>query len=54
MVFLNRHYWTETKPVYPLLKGLAQGRVYDQLLTIVDTEEEVVDFLTTHPPIDAP
>ena len=51
MVFLNRDYWTTTKPVYPLLKTLAAGRPYDKLLTIADEEDEVIDFILSHPPV---
>ena len=51
MVFLDRHYWSETKPIYPLLRDLAAGRQYQQLLTIADDVDEIVDFIVTHPPI---
>ena len=50
MVFLGREYWTKTKPVYPLLRSLAQGRHYGELLGIEDEEEAVVDFIVSHPP----
>jgi len=50
MVFFNTEYWTEQKPVYPLLKQLAGGKDYDEFLTIVDTEEDVVSFIKAHPP----
>ena len=50
MVFLGRHYWTETKPVYPLLRSLAEGRQYGELLGIEDEEGAVVDFIVSHPP----
>ena len=50
MVFFNTDYWTNQKPVYPLLKQLAQGKDYDELLTIVDTEEDVVSFIKANPP----
>ena len=51
MVFFGRRYWTEEKPVYPLLEGLAAGRQYGDLLTITDDVDEVVDFIATHPPV---
>ena len=54
MVFLNEAYWTETKPVYPLLKELAKGRAYEALLTIADDEDEVIDFILSHPPVPMP
>ncbi len=51
MVFLGRRYWTENKPVYPLLQGLAEGRQYAGLLAITDEVDEVVDFIVEHPPV---
>ena len=51
MVFLGRRYWTEDKPVYPLLQGLAAGRQYADLLAIADEVGEVVDFIARHPPV---
>ena len=54
MVFLDEAYWTETKPVYPLLSRLAEGRRYKDLLTVQDDEDAVIDFLLSHPPVNAP
>ncbi|MEM7588065.1 MAG: hypothetical protein AAF560_32050, partial [Acidobacteriota bacterium] len=51
MVFLDRHYWTEVKPVYPLLRDLAKDRQYGELLTIADEPDEVIDFILSHPPV---
>ncbi len=51
MVFLDRTYWTETKPIYPLLYELSRGRQYHDLLTIADEADEVVDFVLAHPPV---
>jgi len=48
MVFLDTRYWTEVKPVYPLLKQLAKGRAYDRWLTITDDPAEVVTFLEAY------
>ena len=50
MVFLDRHYWTEVKPIYPVVRQLADGQGYDELMTLVDTPESVVTFIRTHPP----
>ncbi len=52
MVFLGRRYWTEDKPVFPLLQGRAAGRQYADLLTIADEVDEVVDFIVEHPPVE--
>ncbi len=51
MVFLGRRYWTEEKPVYPVLQGLAADRQYGELLTITDDIDEVVEFIAEHPPV---
>ena len=51
MVFLNREYWTQTKPVYPLLEQLAQGRDYASMLSIADDEDEIIEFIFSHPPV---
>lgn len=42
MVFLNEEYWTQTKPVYPLLKHLAEGKEYAPYLSIHDDPNQVV------------
>lgn len=48
MVFLNEAYWTETKPIYPVLQQLAADRPYGALLTACDEVEPVVEFLQQH------
>ncbi len=45
MVFLDTAYWTETKPVYPLLAELSRDREYGKLLAIVDTVDDAVEAL---------
>jgi predicted Rossmann-fold nucleotide-binding protein len=45
MVFFGRRYWTEEKPVYPLLAGLAAGHDYGELIAIADTVDEVIAAL---------
>jgi predicted Rossmann-fold nucleotide-binding protein len=45
MIFLNKEYWTETKPVYPLLYKLAEGKEYQKLLRISDSEKEIINDL---------
>lgn len=42
MLFLGRKFWTEEKPVYPLLEGLARDRAYHSLLRLTDSEDEVI------------
>lgn len=51
MVFLGTQYWTKTKPVYPLLKSLAEGREYERFVTITDDPNEVVRFIQKNPPV---
>jgi|GEM_PF-5431964 len=53
MVFLDRHFWCEEKPVYPLLRQLAEGFQYADFLTAIDTAEEAAAFLRAHPPAAA-
>ncbi|TWU56724.1 hypothetical protein Poly51_26410 [Rubripirellula tenax] len=42
MVFMGTQYWTEEKPVYPLLKHLAADKPYGKLLEIHDHRSDVV------------
>ena len=53
MVFLDRAYWTEVKPIYSVVRQLATGQGYDELMTLVDDVESVVSFIRHHPPIPA-
>ena len=48
MVFLGTDYWTITKPVYPLVRQLAEGRPYGDLLAIADTPVPVVEAIARH------
>lgn len=45
MVFLGKSYWTEVKPVYPLLKQLAAGHDYERWLLISDDVDAIVAHL---------
>lgn len=51
MVFLGTRHWTNTKPVYPLLKSLAEGREYEKFVTITDEPDEVLQFIQKNPPV---
>ncbi len=42
MIFLDKAFWTEEKPVYPLLKQLAEGHAYGELMGITDSREEII------------
>ncbi len=48
MVFLDETYWTETKPVYPLMKTLAEGTPYEELLSIHDEVDSVTKQMVSH------
>ena len=46
MVFLNTHYWTKERPVYPFLEQMNTEKKYNNLLlSICDTTEEVINEL---------
>ena len=45
MVFLDKNYWTEEKPVYPVLESLSKGRAYGDMLGIYDNITEIVSHL---------
>ncbi len=45
MIFFGEKFWTEEKPVYPLLKKLAEGKEYDQYLSISDSRDEIIGRL---------
>ncbi|MCB9288334.1 MAG: hypothetical protein H6560_13590 [Lewinellaceae bacterium] len=51
MVFLGRHRYEVETPIFPLLRQLARGKKYYNLLFITDEPEEVLKFLKEHPPI---
>jgi predicted Rossmann-fold nucleotide-binding protein len=45
MVLVGRRYWTEELPVWPLLRTLAQGRVMEGHVHLVDTVDEAANLL---------
>ena len=54
MVFLDHTYWTETKPVYPLMETLAEGEAHADLLALHDDVQDVVTEITRHAQTRAP
>ena len=48
MVFFDEGYWTETKPVYPLLQTLAEGTPYADELCVTDDVDTVASVITDH------
>jgi predicted Rossmann-fold nucleotide-binding protein len=51
MIFFGSDFWTKERPVYPLVKDLANGRTFDAFVTITDSTDEVISFLKSHPPL---
>lgn len=51
MVFLNEAYWTKEKPIYPILKQLAKGKTYHDLIAIFDDTDSAVSFIESNAPI---
>lgn len=47
MVFLNRDYWTNQLPVWPLVTSLAAGRYLAPHIHLVDTVAEAVEIFTS-------
>lgn len=50
MIFLDETYWANTKPVYPLMKTLAEGTPYEDGLTITDDVKTAVAQIEEHAP----
>ncbi len=51
MVFLNTAYWTEEKPIYPIVKQLAVNQPYHDLIAIFDDPDSIVSFIDSNAPI---
>ncbi len=47
MIFLNKNYWTEDRPIYPLIRAMIdEGKLNKKIiLEIFDENEEIIDFL---------
>jgi predicted Rossmann-fold nucleotide-binding protein len=50
MVFLDSTYWTETLPAVPLIRALAKGRAYADLIHTTDDRDDARRFILEHPP----
>jgi predicted Rossmann-fold nucleotide-binding protein len=48
MVLLGTRYWTDHRPVWPLLDSLAEGYGYRDLITLTDDEDVVVDRIRSY------
>lgn len=45
MVFLGKKFWTQTRPVVPLLRSLAEGQAYSELIHVTDDPLEAAQVL---------
>jgi len=45
MIMFGEDFWTREKPVYPLLKQLAEDYDYGALISISDSREQIIDAL---------
>ncbi len=52
MILLGRRFWTEVRPVWPLLTTVAQGHSYGELISLTDSEDEVVESIVRFDPAD--
>jgi predicted Rossmann-fold nucleotide-binding protein len=50
MVLLGADYWTKHHPVSPLLRSLAEGHGYLDLIVLTDDETEAIDAITSYVP----
>jgi predicted Rossmann-fold nucleotide-binding protein len=48
MVLLGREYWTEHRPVWPVLESLAAGHGYRDLILLTDDEHDAVAAIRGH------
>ena len=48
MILLDRGYWTNTHPVWPLLQSLAKHHDYETLIALTDDEHEVIHRITSY------
>ncbi|MEL6673048.1 MAG: hypothetical protein AAFR61_12680 [Bacteroidota bacterium] len=53
MVFMGKERYEISTSLYPVLKQLAYGKAYYDLLGLFEEPGEVVDFILQHPPVKA-
>lgn len=51
MVLFGKSYWTDDKPVWPLLRALSRGKQYEQMIAIEDDVDAVVAAIESRPPV---
>ena len=42
MIMFGEEHWTQTRPVWPLLKAVAKGEQYGELIALTDSEDEII------------
>ncbi len=45
MIFFGEQFWTQEKPIYPLLHQLADGKTYQKHLSITDNRKSIIDTI---------
>jgi predicted Rossmann-fold nucleotide-binding protein len=50
MILMGKKYWTETRPVWPLLQKVSEGQLYGELLALTDNEDEIVRRILSYNP----
>ncbi len=51
MILFGEDYWTNVKPVWPLLSFLARGQAWGELVHLVDEPEQALDVLRAYDPL---
>ena len=54
LVMVGSRYWTETMPVWPLLRALAAGRAMAPAVHLVDSTDEALAALSAARPVAPP
>lgn len=51
MIFFDKDFWEKKSGILPLLKNLANGKKYEEMILISDDPDEIVTFIKEHPPV---
>ncbi len=50
MILVGTAYWTQTRPVWPLLQSVAEGQRFGELLALTDDEDEILARIEAYDP----
>ena len=50
MILLDQHYWTHTRPVWPLLRAVSKDEIYGELVVLVNSGDEAVHHIQQYEP----